>query len=265
VLRIERLAGRPVLIVFESRESAEQNAAFKERLGRFARSGNYRQSIHLVPVASVETYDFFPARGFVEDAIAEESRRFGVTIWCDWTGAFRRAYRLRPAHSSVILVSGDRRVLFAFEGALPRHAQDRVIELLRREVDAQRTAGEEGEAPLGPQTQSRGSAPREELEVARLARADRGVDAIELVRDRALLGDASRLDVGDGGQRWTDRDPEVRPLGLTELVAERDRHDACRSRDPRDGGGAGTERERARGDGPLAPLREDPEESTRRA
>ena len=134
VVRLDRLRGKPVLIVFESRESKGRNTALKDRLARLVRGGRYRGRVHMLPVASVENLDFFPARGFVEDAIESESARIGATIYCDWDGSFRRALSLRPERSSVILISREGRVVFAFEGALDRRAQDRLIELLARET-----------------------------------------------------------------------------------------------------------------------------------
>ena len=66
----------------------------------------------------MSSYDFWPAKGFVKDAIREESRKAGTTIYCDWDGTFRKAYRLRQGISNVILVGKSGEVLFAAEGAL---------------------------------------------------------------------------------------------------------------------------------------------------
>ena len=134
-VQTDRLRGRPVLIVYESRESNTQNQRLKDRLSKLAEGGRYRSRVHLLPIASVSQFDFWPARGFVEDAIEDESERIGTTIYCDWDGSFARALNLRPQHSSVILVSRQGRVVFAYEGALSRRAQNRLLELLQRETE----------------------------------------------------------------------------------------------------------------------------------
>jgi hypothetical protein len=80
--------------------------------------------------------DFWPARGFVKDAIRGESSKVGATIYCDWDGTFQRAAGFKRGTSSVLLVGRDARVLFAFEGALPKAERERLIALLRVEVEA---------------------------------------------------------------------------------------------------------------------------------
>ncbi|WP_234023371.1 YtfJ family protein [Sorangium cellulosum] len=134
-LQLKALRGKPVLIVYEDKDSAMQNKPLKDALGKLAKGGNYRRAIALAAIADVSSYDFWPVKGFVKDAIREESRKFGTTIYCDWDGTFRSTYRLRRGVSNVILVDKDGRVLFAAEGALKTEAQQRLLDLLRKQVD----------------------------------------------------------------------------------------------------------------------------------
>ncbi len=133
-LRPDAQTGKPVLIIYESKASAEQNITFKEALNRMAAGGRYRDRVVVVPVAHVEGYDFWPWRALVKSSIRKESRKIGLTIYCDWTGAFREAYGLRPELSSVILIGRSGRVLFAAEGPLRPEAQQQVISLLLAEL-----------------------------------------------------------------------------------------------------------------------------------
>ncbi|WP_437288760.1 YtfJ family protein [Sorangium sp. So ce406] len=134
-LQLKTLRGKPILIVYEDKDSATQNQAFKDALAKLAKGDRYRKTIALAAVADVSSYDFWPVKGFVKDAIREESRKVGATIYCDWDGAFRQAYRLRRGISNVILVGKNGQVLFAAEGKLKPEAQSRVLELLRKEVE----------------------------------------------------------------------------------------------------------------------------------
>ncbi|WP_438027056.1 YtfJ family protein [Sorangium sp. So ce233] len=134
-LQLKTLRGKPILIVYEDKDSATQNQAFKDALAKLAKGDRYRRSIALAAVADVSSYDFWPVKGFVKDAIREESRKVGATIYCDWDGAFRQAYRLRRGISNVILVGKNGQVLFAAEGKLKPEAQSRLLELLRKEVE----------------------------------------------------------------------------------------------------------------------------------
>lgn len=127
--------GRPILIVYEDRDSAQQNVQLKKELAELARGDRYRARVALAAVADVSAWDFWPAKGFVKDAIRDESKKQGTTIYCDWTGAFRKAYQLRRGVSSVLLVGKDGRVVFAAEGTVPAEQRRRLIQLLRGEVD----------------------------------------------------------------------------------------------------------------------------------
>ena len=81
------------------------------------------------------SFDFWPVRGFVKDAIRSESKKQGATIYCDWDGNFQRAAGFKRGTSSVLLIGRDARVLFSHEGALPPPERDRLISLLRSEVE----------------------------------------------------------------------------------------------------------------------------------
>ena len=87
-------------------------------------------------MADVSAWDFWPAKGLVRDAIKDESRKQGTTIFCDWTGAFRGAYQLRRGVSNVVLIGRDGRVLFAAEGAVTVPERKRLFSLLKEQVEA---------------------------------------------------------------------------------------------------------------------------------
>lgn len=134
-LELKTLRGRPILIVYEDKGSATQNQALKDDLAKLAKGDRYKRSVALAAVADVSGYDFWPAKGFVKDAIRDESRKQGTTIYCDWTGDLRAAYRLKRGVSNVVLIDKQGRVIFAAEGAVPPAGRRRLIELLRAEVE----------------------------------------------------------------------------------------------------------------------------------
>jgi predicted transcriptional regulator len=135
-LQVKTLRGKPILIVYEDKDTKAQNQAFKDALARLAKGDDrYRRTLAAVAIADVSAYDFWPVKGFVKDAIRDESKKAGTTIYCDWDGTFRATYRLRQGISNVILVGKNGQVLFAAEGALKREQQTRVLDLLRKEVE----------------------------------------------------------------------------------------------------------------------------------
>lgn len=135
VLDLGAVQGRPALVVYEDKESSTLNASLKAQLARLGRGDRYRGAIALVPVADVGKYDFWPVRGFVKDAIRDESRKIGATIYCDWDGSFARALGIQHGTSSIVLIGKTGRVLFSYEGKLPGDESARLLSLLRREVE----------------------------------------------------------------------------------------------------------------------------------
>jgi Bacterial protein of unknown function (YtfJ_HI0045) len=134
-LELKAFKGKPILIVYEDKDSAAQNQPLKEALSKLAKGDRYKAAVALAAVADVSAYDFWPVKGFVKDAIREESRKQGTTIYCDWSGTFRGTYQLRRGVSSVILVGRDGHVLFAAEGAVSAEQRKRLVELLKSQVE----------------------------------------------------------------------------------------------------------------------------------
>ncbi len=134
-LQMSSLKGKPILIVYEDKDSATQNQPLKDDLSKLAKGDKYKSKVALAAVADVSGYDFWPVKGFVKDAIREESKKQQTTIYCDWDGSFRKTYGIRKGASNVILIGKDGRVLFAGSGALGANDRKRVIELLGAQVE----------------------------------------------------------------------------------------------------------------------------------
>ena len=134
-LDIKNLKGKPILIVYEDKDSAQQNQVLKDDLSKLAKGDRYKSAVALAAVADVSSYDFWPVKGFVKDAIREESKKQGTTIYCDWNGSFRSTLKLRRGVSNVVLVGKDGRVLFAAEGAVPAPERKRLVSLLRAQIE----------------------------------------------------------------------------------------------------------------------------------
>ena len=134
-LDTKTLKGKPILVVYEDRDSATQNATLKKELGELAKGDKYKTKIALTAVADVSAFDFWPVKGFVKDAIREESKKAGTTIYCDWNASFRKAFKLSKGKSSVLLVGKEGKVLFAGEGALSADDRKKLLALLKAQVE----------------------------------------------------------------------------------------------------------------------------------
>lgn len=135
-LDLRAINGRPILVIYEDKDSAKTNDALKADLSQLAKGDRYRNAVALVPVADVQSFDFWPARGFVKDAVRGESKKVGTTIYLDWNGSFQQAAGFRRGTSSVMLVGRNAHVLFSSEGALSAEQRARLIALLRAEVES---------------------------------------------------------------------------------------------------------------------------------
>ena len=133
-LVIDRTANKPILVVYEDKDSATQNQPLKNELARLAKGDRYKEAIALLAVADVESYAYWPIRGFVKDAIQSESTKFRTTIYCDWNGGIRGKLGLKKGASSILLYSRDGRILLSHEGPMPAEKQKALIAMLKAEV-----------------------------------------------------------------------------------------------------------------------------------
>jgi hypothetical protein len=141
-LDLRGINGKPILVLYEDKDSAKMNEPLKADLSRLAKGDRYRDAIALVPVADVQSFDFWPARGFVKSAIRSESQKVGATIYLDWNGDFQRAAGFQRGTSSVLLIGRDARVLFSSQGALDATQRAHLIGLLRAQVEGAGSGGD---------------------------------------------------------------------------------------------------------------------------
>ena len=71
---VSSFSGKPILIVYEDKDSATLNQPFKDDLAKLAAGDKSGESIALLPLADVSSYNFWPVKGFVKDAIRDESK-----------------------------------------------------------------------------------------------------------------------------------------------------------------------------------------------
>ena len=125
-LDLGRVGSKPLLVFYEDKASSTQNQAFKDELSRRAKTPNASRVV-LAAVADVQGYDYWPARGFVKDAIRSQSNAIGAPIYCDWSGAVRSALGVRRGVSTVVLYDASGHVVFAHEGAMDAATRARAI------------------------------------------------------------------------------------------------------------------------------------------
>lgn len=121
--------GRAALIVFEDKDAGKQNKSFKKRFAALQKTLGGK--VVLIPVADVSKYDYWPAKGFVKDALQDAGKKVGVKVYADWSGKGRSALGASAKRSNLVLVDKHRKVLWASAGQLTVTQEDRLLDLVK--------------------------------------------------------------------------------------------------------------------------------------
>lgn len=132
VFDTKALSGKITLIFYEDKDAAKVNLAFKNELGAIRKNPGFKPQARIVAVADVSGYDWWPARGFVQDAVKKEERKAGQPVYLDWTGEFGKAVKAKKGVSTVVLVGEDGKVQVGAEGVLSADAKDKIKAAMRK-------------------------------------------------------------------------------------------------------------------------------------
>lgn len=118
--------GKVVVVLHQDRHSSEQNEAFKDKLsGLIAR---FSSQLRVVALADAGGYDFWPAKGYVKDALRSVEKKGGAMIVVDWKGAVRKAYRLKSKQSAVFVLNRSQELVAFSQGQLTPTECDKLSE-----------------------------------------------------------------------------------------------------------------------------------------
>ncbi|MBL8634070.1 MAG: hypothetical protein JNM40_12680 [Myxococcales bacterium] len=126
------LAGKVIVVVHQDRHSSEQNPVLKDKLS--ALSARFPNDLQIVALADVGGYDFWPAKGYVRDALKSLDSGGGALVTCDWKGAVRKAYQLRQKQSVVFVLSKGLELVSMTKGQLSETETDRVAQRIEAEL-----------------------------------------------------------------------------------------------------------------------------------
>jgi hypothetical protein len=135
-VHLSRFRGKPLVLFYEDKGSADQNARLKRELRDRASARHLTRAAHVLGVANVGAYDFWPARGLVLAAIRDVERRDKVQVLLDWKRTLVAApWSLPDAASSVVLLDADGRWVHAWSGPVQGASMEEFFEMLTRLVD----------------------------------------------------------------------------------------------------------------------------------
>src|SRR6187200_616777 len=61
--------GHPTIVFYEDKDGGDQNERFKQRLGKLQGKSASAKKVVILAIADVGSWDFWPAKGFVKDAL----------------------------------------------------------------------------------------------------------------------------------------------------------------------------------------------------
>jgi hypothetical protein len=113
--------GKPVILFYEDRHSTTLNAELKDALFNRGREMGLLDAAWVLAVANLESFDFFPAREIALSHVRGEEKKWGVPILVDLKGRLgTEPWKLPKKTSSVMLLSGDGRIVYRYSGRLER-------------------------------------------------------------------------------------------------------------------------------------------------
>lgn len=125
-LSLGDLVGKASFIFYETREITEQNRTLKEILKQLKQQGVIFNIVPIVDCSSASAL----FKGMWKAQIRDHSVKEKVDIYCDWTGAFGRAYQSASDESNVYIIDRTGRIVYRNAGTVPSSDMPKIKLLL---------------------------------------------------------------------------------------------------------------------------------------
>jgi hypothetical protein len=146
-VQLSRWRGKPVILFYEDKDSTTLNAPLKTELFARGKEKGLLQSAHVVAVANLEKYDFFPAREIALSYVRDEEKKAGVPILVDLKGTLGQApWKLPTKTSTVMLLNAEGAPVYKYSGRMKPEDQARFFTELGTLVGQDLAAGPDTEA-----------------------------------------------------------------------------------------------------------------------
>lgn len=119
-----------VLLVYEDQDGGKQNQAEKARLGALNAIPENRAKVDVIGVADLSKWHWWPARKYALDDVRKQAAAKKTIVYIDWKGAAHKAWGVRKATSTLILLDAAGKVRFVSEGQLTPDQWQTLLRLL---------------------------------------------------------------------------------------------------------------------------------------
>jgi len=128
---ISHFRGKPTVVFYEDRTSAEVNRPLKNALVERGQQRQLHDAANVVAVANLGAYDFFPARHFAKKAVRDVEERVKIPVLIDWKRSLAASpWNLPPKSSSVLVLDAEGRPVFEHSGTLSPNEIERLFGVL---------------------------------------------------------------------------------------------------------------------------------------
>lgn len=111
--------GKPAVLFYEDRASTSLNQSVKDAVYARARRDGLETAAHVIAVANIQAYDFFPARTFATTFIRQLEKQIGIPILLDVRGVLTSPpWNLPGDTGSVLLLDANGMIVWKRSGAL---------------------------------------------------------------------------------------------------------------------------------------------------
>ncbi len=126
----EQLLGKLSVIFYDTRFTASSNNDLKYALADFRNAHpSLSKNLQILQIIDASSANFF-TRTIWKRKIRENARRYGITIYADWSGKMRRDFGFRPDLSNVLVVDAQGVVRYVFFGKVPESERNALFTLL---------------------------------------------------------------------------------------------------------------------------------------
>jgi hypothetical protein len=119
--------GKVVIMFYEKRDVAKKNADMKDKLNELfdCQPVNIQRTIVRLPVIDC-SHVFWPVSEIWKKGLRDNSKRVGMTVYCDWTGNVSRDFRMLPDESNMLILDDKGMIRYRFSGKIDQARLDEI-------------------------------------------------------------------------------------------------------------------------------------------
>lgn len=131
----QSVKGKIVVMFYEKREVTKKNAEMKDRLNEIfdRQSDNIKQAIVRLPVIDC-SHVFWPVTEIWKKGLRDNSKRVGMTVYCDWNGRVSRDFQMSTGESNILILDGQGLIRYRFAGSIDRNQLEEIKNTLHHLV-----------------------------------------------------------------------------------------------------------------------------------